>query len=93
MKSSSNCCDVKPIKNARNAKECLFNDLISLLQSLNVNFTSMSVETLGKNVVQTLCDSLWYFTSHYKCFFDHSCPIPDLMSTCKDLNDYQSQKS
>ena len=51
MKSSSNRCNVKPMKNPRNAKERLLSDLISLLQSLNVNFTPMSVETLGKDLV------------------------------------------
>ena len=39
------------MKNPRNAKERLLSDLISLLQSLNVNFTPMSVETLGKDLV------------------------------------------
>ena len=92
MKSSSNHCNVKSIKNTRNAKERLFNYLISLLQSLNVNFTPMSVETLGKDLVQTHCDSLWHFTLHFKYFSDCGCRIPDLLSTFKDLNDYQLQK-
>ena len=52
----------------------------------------MSVETLGKDLVQTLCDSLWHITSHYKYFSDCACPIQDLLSSFKDLNNYQSQK-
>ena len=51
----------------------------------------MSVETLGKDLVQTLCNSLWHITSHYKYFSDHGCPNQDLLSTFKDLNDYQKK--
>ena len=80
MKSSSNYFNVKPLKNPKNAKKHLLKDFISLWQSLNVNFTPMSAETLGINLFQILCDSLWHITSHCKYFSDHGCPIRDLMS-------------
>ena len=92
MKNSSNCY-VKLIKNLMNPKERLFNDFISFLQNLNVNFTHMCVETLRKDLVQTLCGNSWHVTSHYKYFSDRGCPIADLLSTFKDSNDYQWQKS
>ena len=47
--NSSNYCNAKPIKKPRNAEVRLFNDLISLFQSLNVNFIPMSVETLWRD--------------------------------------------
>ena len=62
-------------------------DLISLLQSLNVDFTPMSVENSGKTRSRPfviVCGTLPHIRNTF--------PIPDLMSTFKDLNDYQSQK-
>ena len=55
MKNSSNCYNVKLRKNLMNLKERLFNDFISLLQSLNVNFTHVC-----RNIKESLgSDPLW----------------------------------
>ena len=39
MKNATNRCNVNKIKEPKNAKERLFNDLVTLLISMNVNFT------------------------------------------------------
>ena len=58
---------------------------------MNVNFTSMAM-TFGKILVNSLCDSLWHITCNHEYFADRCCPIPDLFSQFKNLNDYQAQK-
>ena len=91
MKNGTNQCNVNKIKEPKTAKECLFDDLVTLLIFMNVNFTSMSM-TLGKNLVNSFYDSLWHITCNHDYFADRCCPISDLFSQFKNLNNYQAKQ-
>lgn len=51
-------------RNEVTAKDQLYNNIIAMLTNSGIGFTSNQAETVGKHVVTTLADALWYLDPH-----------------------------
>ena len=59
---------VPKLKNVKTAKDSLYNEIVSLVDSHNVKFTNTNIETLGKSLCSHLTELLWHITSHHTYF-------------------------
>lgn len=76
---------VTPI-NARNRKDKLFNDLISLFVSHNALFEKDEVVPLGKELVLAIRNILWYIYGYHSVLAERALPIPSLFQSFKGYN-------
>ena len=67
------------------------NDLIEYLDQSKLYFTS-EADTLGANLVQALCDLLWYIDGHHDTLKQQQCPIPKVFSTFIGYNIPETSK-
>ena len=66
----------------RNRKDKLFNDLISLLESIGKKWPSSEVQS-GKSF---LTNVLWYIDGHHETFEAQGCHIPELFKPFTGYN-------
>ena len=64
---------VPKLKNVMMAKDSLYNEIVSLVDSHNVKFTNTNVETLGKS---HLTELLWHITSPHTYFEEWGAKVP-----------------
>ncbi len=76
---------VTPV-NVRNKKDQLYNDIISLFVSHNGLLEQDEVEPLGKELVKTLRDVLWYIDGHHYILAERAIPVPGLFQSFSSYN-------
>ncbi|CAG2217413.1 unnamed protein product [Mytilus edulis] len=75
-----------------NAKDRLYNDVLKLMFGKKYGFTPVQVETVGKRVVSTLTDTLWYIDPFHDKLLGRGIHIPKIFSDLKGYYDWRSQK-
>jgi hypothetical protein len=65
---------------------------VDLLQSKDVLFKAIQVETVGLNVVKTLTNVLWYIDPHHHKFHDRGIKLPKTFSSFEGYNNWHVQK-
>ena len=70
--------------------ERMYNALLGKFEGLNVGFRSDQVDTLGKRVIDTFCNALWYLDPHHQKFRDRGIQL--LGDTFATLCDYVNYK-
>ncbi|VDI23115.1 Hypothetical predicted protein [Mytilus galloprovincialis] len=75
-----------------NAKDRLYNDVLKLMFGKKYGFTPVQVETVGKRVVSTLTDTLWYIDPFHDKLLSRGIHIPKIFSDLKGYYNWRSQK-
>ena len=73
------------------AKDSLYNEIISLVDSHNVKSTNTNVETL-KSLCSHLIELLWHITSHHTYFEERGAKVPGIFQIFANLDDYKNKK-
>ena len=93
MRQRSTENDLPPKKGGENTSNIarMYNALLGKLEGLNVGFRSDQVDTLGKRVIDTICNALWYLDPHHQKFRDRGIQLlGDTFSTLCDYVDYKA---
>ncbi len=72
--------------NVRNKKDQLYNDLINLFISHNALLEEDEVMPLGKELVKTMCNILWYVDGYHSVFAERAIPVPTLFRQFSGYN-------
>ncbi|KAI0225284.1 hypothetical protein LSAT2_023860, partial [Lamellibrachia satsuma] len=67
----------------------MFNALLCTFEKLNVGFRDDQVDTLGKRVVDTVFDALWYLDRHRQMFKDRGICLGDTFTALSDYVNYE----
>ena len=98
--SNSECmfsCDAAHIfyvfffRNETTEKDRLFNEIISVLRSHEIGFTSYQTDTVGSMVVTTLTNALWYIGQFHDKLVNRSITLPEMFKTVYGPRDLKKQ--
>lgn len=76
-----------------NAKDRLYNCVLSSLKDGGVGFTPIQVESTGHIIVKTLTNALWYIDPHIEKFQSRGIKVlPTMFQNCRGFNDWKAHK-
>ena len=76
----------------RGSKPKLYNDLLEILRQDGILFQKTIIDTVGKKVMNTLVDVLFYLDPHHGRLLSRGCHIPRRFSTLQHYNDWKAKK-
>jgi hypothetical protein len=65
---------------------------LEVLKKSDVAFTRVQLDTVGKSVVQTLTNALWYIDPHVQKLFSRGIQLPALFAEFQGFNDWKAKK-
>lgn len=69
MNAANKSCHLPNLKHELNQKNKLYNDIREWLKSQSVGFLSSNKDSLGVNLINTLCDALWYVDGNHSTLY------------------------
>ena len=72
---------------------CMYNDLLHLLESKKLKLQSSEIHSFGERLVKALRDTLWYVDGHHEAFSQWSTAPSSVFKTFKDYNCPEKNKA
>lgn len=69
------------------ASDRLYNDVLEVVQEEGVGFNAQQVDTIGKNIISTITDSLWYLDTQHAKLKNRGIQLPQLFQRFQGYND------
>lgn len=78
-------------RNESTSKDRLANAVIGTLKENKIGFTSQQIDTIGRDVVNTLTNTMWYLDPHLDKLKDRSISIPAMFRQLTGFRDFKKQ--
>lgn len=75
-----------------NAKDRLYNDVRKVMIDQKAGFTPMQVNSVGRNILTTLSNTLWYINPHLDKLGTRGIICPEIFSHLQGYHDWKTQK-
>ena len=70
----------------------MYNKLLDLLKKLEYGFRTAQIDTIGKRILTTVTEALWYLDPQWELLSSRSIKMPDLFQELRGFNDWHAQK-